>query len=213
MREMRKRIHKHITLIGGVGVGKSTLTKLLRKELKAKLVPADKLFKINPFFPLTVNDRARWSLTSDLWFLFERLKAEKKISKHLNRSHVVVDSGLQMSWVYARSRIGSGYYTVTEWELYSDFYDELVSLAMLPDVVVYIKAPIKMLFERIIKRGREFEMRLYSREYLKELIKSVDELVGRLRKQGVKIVTFDSESRDYIGNKADLKWIIGKILH
>src|SRR3989344_2862847 len=103
--------YKLITIIGNIGVGKSTLTGALEREMPAQRVPADSLFKINPFFPLTLNDRARWSLTSDLWFLYERVKAEREIPGFLKTAHVVVDSGLPMSWVYARSRVGSGYFT------------------------------------------------------------------------------------------------------
>lgn len=48
---------KLITIIGNIGVGKSTLTDLLERYLKAKKVPADSLYQVNPFFPLVVGDR------------------------------------------------------------------------------------------------------------------------------------------------------------
>ena len=52
--------YKLVVIIGNVGSGKSTVSKMLAKKLGAKLVPADKFFEINPFFPLALEDRKRW---------------------------------------------------------------------------------------------------------------------------------------------------------
>lgn len=170
-------LNKLVVIIGNVATGKSTLCKLLAKRMPAKLVPADKFFEINPFFPLAVEDRKRWSLASDLWFLKVRVKMARETLELVRKTDVVVDSGVYMSFVYAHSRLKSGYFTKDEWKLYSEYYDELTQGLRLADMVVYLKAPIKTLRERIMIRGREFEVKGHSEEYLQCLDESLEELV------------------------------------
>lgn len=199
---------KLVVVVGNVGSGKSTLTNLLAKELPAEKVPADDLFKTNPFFPLAVGDRTRWSLTSDIWFLYERVKMAREIPKVLKKNHVVVDSGLPMSFVYAHSRLGSGYFTDDEWELYKCLHDELTKSIRLPDMVVHLSGPIDFLRKRIEERGREFEVKFHTLEYLSSLEESLELVVGELRKKGVNVLEYRSDKVDFVGDKEQLKKII-----
>lgn len=196
--------NKFITIIGNIASGKSTLTRLLSKELRAKQIPADSLFRVNPFFPLTLNDRPRWSLASDLWFFYERLKLERKIPQQLKTTHVIVDSGLPMSFVYARSRLISGYLTKNEWELYKSIHDELLPTAKFPDMIIYLKAPVETILKRIKRRRRKFELKHYSEKYLLGLEESLEIVIKKLKKHQVKIIQIDTTKIDFINNLTDL---------
>lgn len=189
--------HKLIVVIGNVGSGKSTLCQALAEKLPAKLVPADELYKTNPFFSLTVGDRKRWSLTSDLWFLVERVKLAREAEEMLEKSDVVVDSGIPMSQVYAHSRLGHGYFTSDEWELYRECYGEFTKGLRQPDVVINLKADTKFLRKRIEKRGREFEVVNHSLEYLGGLEKSLEKVVGELKEVGVVVNEFEVEDKNH----------------
>jgi deoxyadenosine/deoxycytidine kinase len=205
------RKHKFITIIGNIGVGKSTLTDLLAKNLPAHEIPADSLFKISPFFPLTVNDRARWSLTSDVWFLYQRVKMTQDVPQAVKKNNVVVDSGIPMSFAYAHSRLDSGYFTKEEWQLYKDLHDELLTDSLFPDIVVYLKAPVKFLLERINERGREFELKYYTAEYLRRLSRSLGVVVKKLKEKKVKVITIDVRSKDFVNDPVDLKAILRRL--
>lgn len=184
--------HKTIVIIGNVGTGKSTWCEALAREMGAELVPADKFFELNPFFPLAVEDRERWSLTSDLWFLKERVKMARESVGLVEKADMVVDSGVYMSLVYAHSRLRSGFFSQDEWELYLSYYRELTRGLKLADTVVYLKAPVKVLRERIVKRGREFEIKGHSVEYLESLEKSLEVMVGQIREEKVRVVEVDT---------------------
>lgn len=212
MTKVTAKKYKLVTVIGNIGVGKSTLTDLLTKHLPAKQVPADSLFKVNPFFPLAVNDRARWSLTSDIWFLKERIKIAQTIPEKLKKSHVVVDSGLPMSFVYANSRVDSGYFTDEEWKLYKEIHDALVTTASFPGIVIYLKAPVPFILKRIEERGREFELRYYTGEYLDRLAKSLVKERKQLKARRVKVIDIDATRHDFVNDEKDLQAIIKAIL-
>ncbi len=204
--------YKFITVIGNIAAGKSTLVELLSEKMPAREVPADSLFRINPFFPLALTDRVRWSLASDLWFLYERVKMTRDIPEQVKRNHVVVDSGLPMSFVYARSRLVHGYLTDDEWELYKAIHDEIIPKTRFPDKVIYLKAPIDMILERIKKRDRKFELKHYNRKYLKGLAIGLGLVVKKLEVNKVKIVPVDVAKVDFVKNEADLQGLIDSVL-
>lgn len=204
--------YKQIVIIGNVGAGKSTLTDLLVERLPAKQVPADSLFKTNPFFPLAVSDRSRWSLTSDLWFLYERVKLARQTAKILEKQHVVVDSGLPMSFVYSHSRIGSGYFTADEWNFYKAIYDELTSTIAPPELVIYLKASMNSLEKRIKKRGREYELKFFTREYLAALEESLEVLIDELYRRQIRVMEINGEKGDFLRDSDFVDEMISTLL-
>jgi deoxyguanosine kinase len=186
---------KIITVIGNIGGGKSTLTKHLAHKLKAKLVKADNLYLINPFFPLAVKDRKRWSLASDLWFLKERVKV---ISKELktDTQFVVIDSGIPMSWIYSNSRIKSGHYAKEEWELYQNYYNLLTKIIPPSDILIELTAPSNQLMQRIKKRGREFEKKHFNIPYLESITTSLNEYKKQVLAPTTKLITLNTQMVD-----------------
>lgn len=204
--------HKQITVIGNVGSGKTTLTKLLAGRLPAKKIPADSLFRINPFFSLALKDRKRWSLASDLWFLYKRLELVRQVPRLLVKSHVIVDSGLLMSFVYTHSRLRDGYFSKDEWELYHSLYKELTVNEKSPDMVIYLQAPVAFLRKRIKERGRKFEIKNHSKDYLNNLNKSLKKVVKELKMQGTKVIAIKADKVDFVKRGIDLMELAGKIL-
>ncbi len=184
----------HIVVIGNVATGKSTLAKALADKLQGELVPADRFFETNPFFPEALKDRQRWSFTSDTWFLLERLLLMRQALSLPSPQPLVVDSGLLMSYVYAHSRLSQGYMTADEWELYERLFSYLTEEIPAPELVVFLNGPVDFLRQRIEKRGREFEIKYHSAEYLDGISSSIAALVERLRRQGTRCLEIQAEA-------------------
>jgi len=201
---------KLITVIGNIASGKSTFSELLAKNIPAIRVPADELYKKNPFFSLAVRDRKRWSLTSDLWFLYERVQMAKKFPLYLKKKHVVVDSGIPMSWIYANSRLNNGYYNQHEWSLYQRYYEELTSHLFPSDIIVNIEINEKTAFERIRKRNRLFEIRYFTPSYLKGLKRSIQTFRETVKGK-TKIITIDGNT-DFRNNEQTVLAFIAQLL-
>lgn len=199
--------NKLIVVVGNVGTGKSSLCRLLAKGLQAKLQPADEFYKENPFFQLAVKDRKRWSFTSDVWFLKERVKLARESEGYLERSDVVMDSGLVMSRVYTHSRLAHGYFSQDEWQLYQECYRVFTKGLKEPDVVVYLKGQVELLRERVEKRGREFEVKFHDKAYLSGLAESLEVVVGEMKKKGVRVVEADTERVNFVKNRQDYEQV------
>lgn len=202
--------HKLIVVVGNVGSGKTTLTHRLAILLKAKEIKADELYLLNPFFPLAVNDRKRWSLASDLWFLYERVEIMTKNINYLETQNLVIDSGLPMSWVYSHSRIKSGYYNKHEWLLYKSMSDVVTAKSPKPDIIIYLHGSIPFLLDRIHSRGREFEKKYHNEAYLSSLNYSLEEYINECKRRRIRTIPLDVEKND-MTNKANLLQLQKKI--
>lgn len=181
-----------ITVVGNPGTGKSTFVEWLTNRLQCKQIPADSLFQTNPFFPLALKDRKRWSLASDIWFLSKRVGLYKKLPRLIKKSHVVIDSGLPMSYVYSHSRLESGFFTVDEWALYQQLYTDLTKRSIQPHLIIYLQLPVSEQRNRILTRGREFEKTHHTEEYLSSLQHSLEHMISLHKEKGIKILTVDT---------------------
>jgi len=205
---MLRRKSKIIVIIGNVGAGKSTLGPILARKLSAKYVKADHLYLTNPFFPEAVKNRSRWSLTSDLWFLKERVKILKK-QLTTNKKFIVIDSGLPMSWIYAHSRLQSRFYTKEEWKIYQEYFNFLTKGVSSADILINLKAPLNFLMERIQTRGRDYEKKYFNVAYLASLHNSLKEFIKQTSAK--KIVAINIEKND-LNKQSGLNLLVKKIL-
>lgn len=176
-----------ITIIGNIASGKSTLAQRLAGELKADFVAADELFRVNPFFQQAVTDRARWSLTSDLWFLHERVKLLGAIDRSGGRT-TVVDSGLLAGYAYAAFRTSMKQYTEDEWQLYQTYYHCVTQTTPVSDVVMYLKVDPSLTMERIRLRGRQYELQHYTQEYVEGFERGLEFVVQELKQKHIPVI-------------------------
>ena len=201
---MRSSVNKpFITVIGNIASGKSTTARFIAENLPARFVPADELYKENPFFEKTVKDRKRWSLTSDMWFLIKRAEVVDKISLEVKEKAIVQDSGIPMSWVYANSRIKSGYMKRDEFNLYNSLFTKLTNNLPKEDLIIYLNVKTSVLLDRIKKRSRSFEIENYTPEYIAGLSESLEEYVLRLKKDRKVLTLGESNWCDIIKNQKD----------
>lgn len=182
---------KTITIIGNVGSGKTTLAKIMAKELKATLIDADP-YSTNPFLALYVTNHARWALATELFFTLSRAKA---LSSELENSHSrirIIDSGLLMGIeIYAKHHLKSGTMTKSEWRLFQKISKIIVQPYLIySNIVIFCRCDASTCFARIKSRGRKFESH-HTRKYLIDLENNLLKLIPRLREKKIQVIELD----------------------
>ncbi|RMF05626.1 MAG: deoxynucleoside kinase [Chloroflexi bacterium] len=154
-----------IAVAGNMGVGKSSLTRMLADELG--WTPFYEAVDDNPYLADFYTDMPRWSFHSQLFFLSRRLRYHRQIANHPN--HVVQDRSVyEDAGIFARNLFHRKNMTPRDYQLYRDLYEEFIQIVPPPKLIVYLKASIPTLIERIHRRGRDFEQDI-SPLYLQQL--------------------------------------------
>jgi len=210
---MSKHTHQSVLLLGNVGAGKSTLMDILCDHLPLLPVPADKFFQENPFFPLALEDRQRWTFTSNTWFLYKRAQLLKETEQLLEKSDIIIDSGLLMSYAYSYLAFQRGSLSEDEWQLYTDLYQELSRDVRPPDLVLHLQLSIPALQERIKHRGRAYEIEKYNPEFLEMLENAIQHSVDKFHADHpTSVIVPLTESDLDFGNQQQLLRRIQKLL-
>lgn len=186
---------KLITIVGNVGAGKSTATPIIAKKIGARILNADNLFQTtNPFRDRFLKQTKQWALTNELWMMIGRVKLfNKHVVCHKNKL-TVIDSGLLMSWVYTYGHFISKTISKEEWGLYEDLFNMCTKDIFCNSYVVFLDYSYKTLLKRIQKRGRDYELKFYTKQYLQQIEKGLKALKRKLTKLGSKCIVLKEKN-------------------
>lgn len=197
---------KHfIAIAGNIGVGKSTLTRLLAARLGWE--PFYEAVDDNPYLADFYKDMRAWSFHSQIFFLTRRLRHHRQLLDHPNS--VVQDRSVyEDAEIFAHNLYEQGNMDPRDYSSYHELYEVLTKFLPPPDVIVYLRASVDTLRERIHRRGREFE-RSIDPEYLGRLNRLYEDWIENFALCPVLIVPADD--LDFVAHDAHLNLIISKI--
>jgi len=200
---MAERDIRYIAIEGVIGVGKTTLAKLLAERLGAELVLEE--VEENPFLHEFYHDRARWAFQTQMHFLFSRYQQQRGL-----RQLDLFVQRLVSDYLFQKDRIFAGL-NLTDQEL--SLYDKIVKQIEVeipkPDVVVYLQASTETLLARIQTRGRPFEKEM-EREYLRALNEAYNYFFFHYTEAPLLVVQTDAI--DFVRRPADLDDLSRRIL-
>lgn len=151
-----------IAIEGVIGVGKTTLSRLLCERLAARLVL--EVVEENPFLPDFYRDMRRYAFQTQLFFLLSRHRQQKEIvQSDLFLPRTVSDYIFQKDRIFATLNLSDN-----ELKLYEQIFPILEEQVPIPDLVIYLQASHDVVMERIARRGRDFE-RAMPPEYIAAL--------------------------------------------
>lgn len=196
---------KFVAVAGNIGVGKSTLVSMLCRHLGWE--PFYEPVTENPYLADFYADMKTWAFHSQIFFLTHRLRSHFLLSQR--DGSVIQDRSLyEDAEIFAHNLFLQGHITDRDYQSYRELYETASQFLPAPDLVVYLRASVPTLLERISHRGREYE-RTITAGYL-------DSLNG-LYEQWIEdftlcpMLSVPSDDLDYVAHPGHLRLIVDKV--
>lgn len=201
---MSKKHPDYIVVEGPIGVGKTTLAKRLAKTFNTELML--ELAGENPFLPRFYSDPKSVALPTQLSFLFQRAKQIESLRQtDMFKSVQVSDFLIEKDKLFASVTLDDD-----ELSLYNQVYERLTLDAPVPDLVIYLQAPLDTLMQRIIERGHDYE-RPINRSYVKKISEAYVEFFYYYTTSPLLIV--NTNDFNLSGNDRDYDLLLEHIKH
>lgn len=194
----------YLAIEGVIGVGKTTLARLLQPAFQANLLL--EVFEENPFLSNFYGDRARYAFQTQIFFLLSRYHQQHKgIPKAVaDGANLISDYTFEKDSLFACINLQGD-----ELDMYYRVHEALAEKIQTPDLVLYLRAETKTLMQRITQRDRPYE-RDMDQAYIEQLNQAYDEyFLTPAREKTVLVI--DSNHLDYVHFEEDLRWIENRI--
>ncbi len=193
----------YIAIEGVIGVGKTTLARLLQPSFeKAELLL--EVFEENPFLSDFYADRARYAFQTQLFFLLSRYRQQNStVPTILSQGKTLIaDYTFAKDALFARINLSGD-----ELNMYHRVHAALAEKIPLPNLTVYLSASVDTLMSRIAQRDRPYE-RAMERSYIAQLAEAYEDFFARA---GTPKLTLDTNPLDFVRVPEHLKLIENKI--
>jgi deoxyadenosine/deoxycytidine kinase len=195
--------HRYVVVEGPIGVGKTSLARRLAASFGSDLVLEQG--EENPFLERFYRNPRAAAFQTQLYFLFQRARQLQDLRQSdLFESVRVADYMLEKDRLFARLTLDD-----EEYGLYEQVYARLAIDAPVPDLVVYLQAPVDVLLERIARRGIGYEQAI-ERRYLERLAESYARFF--LEYGAAPVLTVNATDIDPVGNERDYDVLLAEIV-
>jgi deoxyguanosine kinase len=188
----------YIAIEGVIGVGKTTLARLLQPKFDAELQL--EVFEENPFLADFYGDRERYAFQTQIFFLLSRYHQQRRSVRE------VLDSGrsLLTDYTFAKDALfASVNLKGDELEMYYRVHEALGEKVRLPDLIVHLKADTSVLMQRIAQRDRSYE-RSIEVAYIETLNQAYNDHFEH-HYQGPPVLPIDTNGINYVDKQKDLQ--------
>ncbi len=194
--------HFYIAIEGVIGVGKTTLARLLGQELGAQVLL--EVFEENPFLSSFYADRALYAFQTQIFFLLSRYRQQHKvIGQTLARASLISDYTFAKDRLFAELNLAND-----ELAMYHRVHEILAEKIHLPDLLVYLRASTNALMNRIAVRDRVYE-RGMSRAYIEELGQAYERFFAAYTETPVLVI--DTDDLDFVHNAEHLRQVESRV--
>ncbi len=193
---------RYIVVEGPIGVGKTSLARLLADHFGARLLLEQP--EENPFLRRFYEDPQKYAFPTQLFFLLSRYRQQRELAQlDLFARDLVADYLFARDQIFAEVNLGA-----EELALYRQLYALLDRRLAKPDLVVYLQARNEVLLARLRRRDREYERRI-SPEYVRRIAEAYRDFFFRY--DATPLLVVDSSEIDFVGNPGDLRDLIREI--
>jgi len=194
----------YFSIEGVIGVGKTTLARLLAPSFQANLLL--EVFEENPFLSDFYSDRARYAFQTQIFFLLSRYHQQHKAVTDLTEGgkSLISDYTFEKDALFASINLQGD-----ELQMYYKVHEALAEKIAAPDLLVYLRASTDTLMQRIAMRDRPYERQM-ERGYINELNQAYDQYY--LNGSHVcPVLTIETDQMDFVRNMDDLRTVENRI--
>jgi len=195
----------YLAIAGNIGSGKSSLTALLSEAFGLK--PVYEAVSENPYLEDFYRDMGAYAFHSQVFFLARRVRQhllEVNGAKAVVQDRTVYEDAL----VFAQNLYREGHLKERDWRTYLDLFQSVSPALRKPDLLIYLRASLPTLRERIKKRGRPFEQNLPDR-YLLGLNALYEELIASWNLSPVYVV--EADRIDFVEKEEDRQTLLAAL--
>jgi deoxyguanosine kinase len=194
----------YIAIEGVIGVGKTTLARLLQPVFDAEVLL--EIFEENPFLSDFYSDRARYAFQTQIFFLLSRYRQQNNNVPNV----LAADKNLIADYTFAKDALFAGINLKgDELDMYHKVHEALGEKIPKPSLLVYLQATTDTLMQRIAFRDRPYERQM-ERAYIHELNMAYEEFFSKPFDH-TPILKIDTNELDIIHNAEHLKFIENRI--
>jgi len=194
----------YVAIEGAIGVGKTTLARLLQASFQAELLL--EVFEENPFLSSFYADRERYAFQTQIFFLLSRYRQQiQAVPNILSRGDSLIsDYTFGKDALFACTNLKGD-----ELEMYYRVHEALAEKVPTPDIIVYLRADTEILMQRIALRDRIYEREM-DREYIDQINQAYEVFFGE-QHQGTEVLPIDTNELDLVKMPGHLKWVENRL--
>ena len=198
------KTHYYIAIEGVIGVGKTSLAKLLAEKLDGRLILEQP--EENPYLDDFYRDPQRYAFQIQLYFLTMRYRQLMMLPQQdLFHKFLIAD------YIFAKDRIFA-YLNLEERDLV--LYKRLATLMERelekPDLVIYLQSGTERLMRNIRNRRIDYEKHI-SVDYLRSLNEAYNDFFFKYSETPLLVI--NTTEIDFVNNEEDLNDLIKQILN
>tara|TARA_B100001029_G_C15060067_1_gene457651 strand:- start:943 stop:1584 length:642 start_codon:yes stop_codon:yes gene_type:complete len=192
----------YIAIEGTIGVGKTSLARVLSEKLNARLVLEE--FEQNPFLEDFYNDPKNYAFQTQIFFLLSRYKQQIGLQQiDLFTKNIIADYMFAKDRLFATLNLND-----KEFDLYNTVATILEKNLSYPDMVIFLQSDTDRLIKNIKMRGRTYEEKI-DIGYLEALNQVYTEYFFKYDKSPLLII--NTNDIDFVNNQNDMNEIINFI--
>ena len=193
-----KKAH-YIIIEGTIGVGKTSLAKILSDKIDAKLILEE--FEDNPFLSDFYKDPKRYAFQTQLFFLLSRYRQQVEFQQiDIFAKSIISDYMFMKDRIFAALNLDE-----KEMVLYDKIASILEKNIPYPDLIIFLQSNTDRLMQNIKKRGRSYESNI-DWKYIDSLNQIYNEYFFRYDNSPLLII--NTNDIDFVNDQNDLNEIL-----